>query len=180
MLEELRARGGGLLRAKVISIDAGKPFSLELGTGSETQTIVADKVVNAAGPFVSDVRARMLEVDLPVANVFQQKISFEDNLAVVPRDLPFTIDLDPQTLAWSEEDREILLGDPEARKLAETMIGGIHCRPDGPYDGAWIKLGWAYNKPPTEPHLEDPIDPQFPDIVLRGASRLQPWSRQIS
>ncbi|CUX48593.1 FAD dependent oxidoreductase [Agrobacterium tumefaciens str. Cherry 2E-2-2] len=173
MLEELRAKGGGLVRAKVISIDAGKPFSLELRTGSETQTIVADKVVNAAGPFVSDV-ARMLEVDLPVENVFQQKISFEDRLAVVPRDLPFTIDLDPQTLAWSEEDREILLGDPEARKFTETMIGGIHCRPDGPYDGAWIKLGWAYNKSPTEPHLEDPIDPQFPDIVLRGASRLQP------
>ena len=54
------------------------------------------------------------------------------------------------------------------------MKGGIHCRPDGAVDGTWVKLGWAYNETATDHHLEDPVDPQFPDTVLRGASRLHP------
>src|SRR5207237_7634528 len=35
-------------------------------------------------------------------------------------------------------------------------------------------LGWAYNETASDPHAEDPIDPQFPDTVLRAASRLNP------
>ena len=58
--------------------------------------------------------------------------------------------------------------------LIEPMPGGIHCRPDGAVDGTWIKLGWAYNERSSDPHDEDPLDPQFPDTVLRGASRLNP------
>jgi glycine/D-amino acid oxidase-like deaminating enzyme len=106
--------------------------------------------------------------------VYQQKIAFADVERAVPRDMPFTIDLDGQALAWSDEDREILAGDPSTRHLVEPMRGGIHCRPDGPVDGNRIKLGWAYNDAPSDPRAAEPIDPQFPDTVLRGASRLQP------
>ena len=52
------------------------------------------------------------------------------------------------------------------------MPGGIHCRPDGAVDGTWVKLGWAYNEKASDPHRDEPVDPQFPDTVLRGASRL--------
>ena len=116
----------------------------------------------------------MLNEEIPVHCVYQQKIAFQDREAAVPRNLPFTIDLDGQILNWSDEDHEILASDPSTKKFIEPMLGGIHCRPDGAVDGTWIKLGWAYNHTITDPHAEDPIDPQFPDTVIRGASRLNP------
>jgi glycine/D-amino acid oxidase-like deaminating enzyme len=106
--------------------------------------------------------------------VYQQKIAFQDREAAIPRDMPFTIDLDGQALAWSDEDRALLAAEPSARHLVLPMRGGIHCRPDGAADGTWIKLGWAYNDQASDPHLEEPVDPQFPDTALRGASRLHP------
>jgi glycine/D-amino acid oxidase-like deaminating enzyme len=173
MLEAIRAAGGRLVRGEVKSITAGTPFTLEVAAKEGTRTLVSDRVVNAAGPFLRDVAA-MLGEDLPVKCVYQQKIAFPDELGAVPRDMPFSIDLDGQTLAWSDEDREVLAADPATRHLVEPMKGGIHCRPDGRADGKWIKLGWAYNDVPSDPHGEAPVDPQFPDTVLRAASRLNP------
>ena len=116
----------------------------------------------------------MLGEDMPVRCVYQQKIAFEDREAAIPRDMPFTIDLDTHELAWSEEDRAVLAADASTRHFVHPMPGGIHCRPDGAVDGTWIKLGWAYNDRATDPHEVDPLDPQFPDTVVRGASRLHP------
>jgi glycine/D-amino acid oxidase-like deaminating enzyme len=173
MLEAIRAAGGRLIRGEVRAISTGAPFVLEVAVDQGSKRIRADRVVNAAGPFLRDVGA-MLGEDLPVKCVYQQKVSFQDREGAVPRDMPFTIDLDGQFLAWSDEDRELLAGDPATRHLVETMKGGIHCRPDGPVDGTWIKMGWAYNETATDPHGEEPVDAQFPDTVLRGASRLNP------
>src|SRR5205085_12444903 len=128
----------------------------------------ADRIVNAAGPFVRDVAA-MLGEELPMKCVYQQKIAFPDTEGAVPRDMPFTIDLDGLALPWSDEDREVLAGAESTRHLTQPMKGGIHCRPDGPLDGTWIKLGWAYNERASDPHSGEPIDPQFPDTVIRAA-----------
>ena len=57
------------------------------------------------------------------------------------------------------------------------MQGGIHRRPEGGDAGRWVKLGWAYNQAPSDPAGEAPIDRNFPDIVLRAASRLTPALR---
>jgi glycine/D-amino acid oxidase-like deaminating enzyme len=173
MLEALRERGGRLMRGRVTGIDATAPFTLRLEANDGARAIQADQIVNAAGPFLTDIAA-MLGETLPVSCVYQQKISFEDRDAAIPRDMPFSIDLDGQAIAWTDEERAILAEDPVAAKLLEPMPGGIHCRPDGAQDGKWIKLGWAYNTRASDPHAEDPIDPQFPDTVLRGASRLNP------
>ena len=173
MLEEFKAVGGQLLRAEVKSIAAGNPFVVELVSETGTQIIKATSLVNAAGPYLKDIGA-MLGEDIPVESVFQQKISFQDREGAIPRNLPFTIDLDGQVLAWSDEDRELLASDPSTRRLTEQMPGGIHIRPDGAPDGTWIKTGWAYNHSPSDPHGEDPIDPQFPDSLLRAVSRLHP------
>lgn len=173
MLEEIRAAGAGLVRAEVTGITKDQTFEIALRTDQGARTLRAARIVNAAGPFVRDIAA-MLGEDLPVKTVYQQKIAFQDREGAIERSMPFTIDLDGQTLAWSEEDREILASDPATRKLVEPMRGGIHCRPDGAVDGTWIKLGWAYNDTATDPHDEDPIDTQFPDSVLRAASRLHP------
>lgn len=173
MLETIRDAGGRVVRGEVKAIAPGSPFTLELATKEGTRQLGADRVVNAAGPFVRDVAA-MLGEDVPVKCVYQQKIAFPDTEKAVPRDMPFTIDLDGQTLAWSDEDRAVLAADASTRHLVEPMKGGIHCRPDGPVDGTWIKLGWAYNEAASDPHAVEPIDPQFPDTVLRAASRLNP------
>ena len=45
--------------------------------------VTADIVVNAAGPFADRI-ARMLGVELPVKNIYQQKIAFEDHLNAIP------------------------------------------------------------------------------------------------
>ncbi|MEW9616171.1 FAD-binding oxidoreductase [Shinella sp. S4-D37] len=173
MLEYIKANGGRLIRGDVTAIETGSPLTLRIATPEGHKTLSAEKVVNAAGPFLKDV-ADMVGENLGVSCVYQQKIAFEDREGIVPRDLPFTIDLDEQTLSWTDEEREILSEDPETARLTQMMQGGIHCRPDGAEDGKWIKLGWAFNHKPSDPHGPEPIDTQFPDIVLRGASRLQP------
>lgn len=173
MLEQFRAAGGRLVRAQLKAISSARPFVLELEGEAGAATLRAGRLVNAAGPFLKDV-ANMLGEDLPVKCLYQQKIAFQDREGAIPRQMPFTIDLDGQTLAWSDEDRELLASDPASRKLVEPMPGGIHCRPDGAVDGNWIKMGWAYNDVASDPHAEEPVDPQFPDSVLRAGSRLHP------
>ncbi|MCZ0735044.1 NAD(P)/FAD-dependent oxidoreductase [Phreatobacter sp. AB_2022a] len=173
MLEEARARGARLLRGRLAGIARDHGFRLDLATDGGTRRIRADQVVNAAGPFLGDVAA-MLGEELPVTSVYQQKIAFEDREGIVSRTMPFTIDLDGQEIAWSEEERTVLAEDPNAARFLAPMQGGIHCRPDGADNGRWIKLGWAYNHTAGDPRGPEPIDPHFPDIVLRGASRLHP------
>ncbi len=173
MLETITKAGGRLARGSLAAVEEVNPFVLHVATPDGAITLRADRLVNAAGPFVKDVAA-LLGEELPVSCIYQQKISFEDRERAIPRDMPFTIDLDGQQLAWSDEDREILSEDPAAARLLARMPGGIHCRPDGAADGKWIKLGWAYNEQQGDPHGQEPTDPHFPDIVLRGASRLHP------
>ena len=72
----------------------------------------------------------------------------------------------------------MLSEDADLAWLTGELPGGTHCRPDGGLHGKWIKLGWAYNEQVSEPQLdlanEPAVDPQFPEIVIRGAARLIP------
>lgn len=177
MLERIRAAGGKRLPGTVTAITTRTPFSLQVGLGKETRTIRADVIVNAAGPFAKHVAA-MVDVDLPLKNVFQQKLAFEDTLGAVPRDMPFSIDLDGKRLPWTEEERAGLESDKDYAWLTETMPGGVHCRPEGGLRGRWVKLGWAFNRRTSNPQEdlanEPAIHPQFPEIVMRGAASLIP------
>lgn len=176
MLDYLRDIGAKRMIGEVQDIAMQEGFRIELATVQGTEVIAADQVVNAAGPFADRI-AKMLGVDLPVYHTFQQKIAFEDRSGAVPRALPFSIDLDGQEIDWSDEEREMLREDPEFAWLAGDMPGAIHCRPDGGDNGKWIKLGWAYNETPAKAGWEQHLDENFPDIVLRGASRLTPALR---
>lgn len=177
MLEKIRDAGGRRITASIENIEANDGFTLTLRERGETRRLKADVLVNAAGPFVADV-ASMLGIVLPVRNVYQQKIAFEDMKNAVARDQPFTIDLDSVRFEWTAEEREFLEADDSTAWLCDDIEGGVHCRPDGGDQGSWIKLGWAFNRqpgPPLDDLAADPArHPQFPEIVLRGAARMLP------
>ncbi len=173
MLEYLKEKGAKRINGMVEAIRHDSHFTLDVHNDSGTRHVTAGKIINAAGPFANDI-ARMINTTLPIFNTFQQKIAFEDRQQAIPRDLPFSIDLDVQNIDWLLDERAMLLEDPEFRWLAETMPGAIHCRPDGGDAGSWIKLGWAYNQRAAQPTRELPLDEHFPDVVLRGAARLNP------
>lgn len=173
MLEYLKEQGAKRLMGSVAAIAQHEGYQLTVDTSEGQVTVQADKVINAAGPFADEIAA-MLSVELPVFNTFQQKIAFEDRQQAIPRRLPFSIDLDGQQIDWLDDERELLLENPEYRWLTEAMPGAIHCRPDGGDQGKWVKLGWAYNDKPATATWESPLDDNFPEIVLRGAARLNP------
>ena len=170
MLAAFKAADGTRLIGKIKAIEESSRFHVTLDDGRH---ITAEQVVNAAGPFVGEIAA-MLGVELPVENWVQQKIAFEDSLGVISRTMPFAIDLDGQRLDWDDEERSLLKDDPEFSWLASDLPGGVHCRPDGGLKGSWLKLGWAYNQSSSLPSFEPQLDDQFPEIVLRGAARLNP------
>jgi glycine/D-amino acid oxidase-like deaminating enzyme len=176
MLECIRERGGRLIQGRVVGIERSAAFDLAVEGAEGPSSVRADVVVDAAGPYVAEVAALLGET-LPVTNVFQQKIAFEDVQGVIDRRMPFAIDLDGQAIDWTDEERALLADDPATRWLTEPMPGAIHCRPDGGEGGKWIKLGWAYNKQPSQPTADPATDANFPEIVLRGASRLNPGLR---
>jgi len=167
MLERIRANDGTVIRGRVVEVSRAQNFKLAVADGNDRTS------VTAAGPSIGNI-AELLGESLPVVNVFQQKIAFEDVHGVIGRQMPFSIDLDGQKIDWTAEERAVLAGDPASRWLTEAMPGSIHCRPEGGDRGKWIKVGWAFNTTPSVPAADLPLDPNFPEIVLRGASRLNP------
>jgi glycine/D-amino acid oxidase-like deaminating enzyme len=174
MLERAREKNMVRLTGEVISVEADpQGFSIEVSAADGKQTVQADVLVNAAGPFVGRV-GKMIGYDLPVKNVRQQKVAFDDRAKTILRDMPFSIDLDPLTLDWNREEAALLLADPRTAWLAQPMPGAIHCKAEGGERGTWVKLGWAFTSEPSAPGWTPELDDTFPEVVLRGAARLHP------
>ena len=175
MLERVKESGGKLLFTHLRSIEQQQGFALEVEGPEGIERINAAVIVNAAGPFAKEVAA-MIGVDLPLKNVFQQKLAFDDHHGAISRQLPISFDLDEQELDWTAEERELLAGDPNFDWVTKPILGGAHCRPEGGEKGTWVKLGWAFNRESSEPRQElknDPhFDPQFPELILRATARL--------
>jgi len=171
MLEKFKAAGGKRVIGKVVGIEKADVFKVSLE--GETKQIFASQVVNAAGPFAK-VISEMLDINLPIENILQQKIAFPDTLKSIPRNQPFAIDLDEQIIDWNEEEKALLREDPEFNWLTEEISGSIHCRPEGGDHSHWLKLGWAFNQSPTGATTKPELDTFYPEIVLRGAARLNP------
>jgi glycine/D-amino acid oxidase-like deaminating enzyme len=172
-LEHFRGSGGKSIRGEVTGIEKKHDFQIML---ADQHTITAERLVVAAGPFINVLLANLGE-RLPVQNILQQKLAFEDVLQALPREQPFAVDLDAQTLDWSAEEREWLAGDERYGYLAEAMPGNVHRRPDGGADRRWLRLGWAYNADPSDAAWSPVLDDHFPEIVLRCAARLNPALR---
>lgn len=175
MLEQLKETACRRTAATVTGIHSGAKFAIDLQGKTGMRQLTATTVINAAGPFAPEIAA-MLDVDLPMRNIYQQKIAFADKIAAIPRDLPFVCDLDAFEFDWDEEDRALLRDDAETRWLTDRLPGGMHCRPEGGDLSDWIKIGWAYNQqssPPQQDLQNEPLkNDQFPEIALRAAARL--------
>lgn len=177
MLQNCRGENLQRVLGEVVAIAENGDYQLDVRTTEDTMTINTPIVINAAGPFVGRI-ASMLGINLPLRNIYQQKIAFEDTRAAIARDMPFSIDLDAKRLSWTDEEIELLQEDAELSWLTDELPGGTHCRPEGGANGKWVKLGWAYNKKHSEPQEdmanEAAIDHQFPEIVIRGAATFLP------
>ena len=124
MLEAVRGMGGRLKLGRLTSVvERNGKFALEVETEEGSARILAETLVDAAGPFVAEVAA-MLGVTLPTETVFQQKIAFRDRAAAIPRRMAFAIDLDPQVLDWTAEERDLVGADSSNAWLTGRFPGG--------------------------------------------------------
>lgn len=159
------------IQAEIVNLTyTGKDYSLTLCRPNNERELRADKVVLAAGPFVNNL-ASMLDIQLPVQCFLQQKVVIPDPLGIVPRDMPFTILADSQELNWTSQERDAMKGDPQYKWLLEEFPSGLHIKPES---SGQIKLGWAFNRTPENPVWAPSWNRDFPNIVLRGATRVIP------
>lgn len=175
MLERARAAGVRFLSGRVEAVDAsgGCVRSVRVATHGGEEVIETAHFVNAAGPLVKEV-GRMLGLELPIFSELHLKLALEDRLGVIPRDAPLVIWEDAQHLPWSAEERAALTESEEMRHLLERFPGGVHFRPEGGHGAQTVLLLWAYHLAPVAPAFPITIDPEFPEIVLRGATTLVP------
>jgi glycine/D-amino acid oxidase-like deaminating enzyme len=123
----------------------------------------------------------MVGIDLPVFAELHLKAAIEDPLGVVPRDAPLLIWNDPLRLDWSPEERSLLAEENDLRWLLDPLPPGAHTRPEGGQGSRMLLLLWEYRparmelaEPPTWP---PPLDPQFPELALRGLATMIPGLR---
>lgn len=138
------------------------------------QAILTGVFVNAAGPFLKRI-GQMIGVNLPVFSERHVKLSFKDHQGVIPRNAPLLIWDDPQTLDWSDDEREILAESDSTRPLSGELPSGVHCRPEGGHGSQNVLILWPYDAHPVDEVFPLPdVDPLFAEVALRGMARMIP------
>jgi len=174
MLEQAIAQGVTHVTGRVTGVDVegGGIKSVSIESKAGTQTIPTRVFVIAAGPLQKNV-GRMIGVELPVVSELHLKVMLNDPRRVIPRDMGLLIWNDPVTLPWSDDEKEALAESDETNWLLNALPVGVHGRPEG--DGDTILLQWAYHDTQLEePVFPIPLDPQLPEIVLRGMATVIP------
>jgi glycine/D-amino acid oxidase-like deaminating enzyme len=172
LLEQAREQGIELIRARLTGIHTcgGRVNSVEL---NHSQVIDTAAFVNAAGPLTKEV-LDMLDISLPVENKLHLKATINDHLLKVPREAPLLIWGDPQMLSWNGEEKSFFAEEPDLTWVLGELPSGAHCRPEGYGDSRTLLLLWEYQKKIMSPGWPIPIDPLFPELTLRGLSRMVP------
>jgi glycine/D-amino acid oxidase-like deaminating enzyme len=175
LLERAREKGARLVEGRVLGVDTtgGRIRAVTVDAPGGERTISTPRFVNAAGPFVKRV-ARLLGVELPVFCERHAKLAFNDVRGAMPRHAPMLIWTDPMCLPWSEEERRELGRSPGHRRLVEEFPAGVHGRPEGAGGSPAVLLIWTYDVEPMEPTFPIEFDPAYPEILLRGMSRVVP------
>jgi sarcosine oxidase subunit beta len=172
LLEQAKANGAQLVEGQIVGVEtsAGRVSGVVLANGEVIET---SAFINAAGPLLADVAA-MLEVDLPVFHELHQKASIDDAELVVGREAPLLIDVDPQPLIWTAEERDWLAEDEETSWLLEELPSGAHVRPEGSGLAQSILMLWDTHTEPVTAELPAPVDPMYAETVIRGLCRMLP------
>lgn len=172
LLEEAKKCGVHLLQDRVASLEIThhRVSAVLLESGERIST---RNFVNAAGPFLKPVSA-LLDIDLPVYCELHLKVSAKDRLGIIPREAPLLIWQDSQKLPWRQEETAFLQDDPSSRWLLGDFPPGVHTRPEGPADSPIFLMLWEYHTREVEPTWPPALDPDYPEIALRGLSTMIP------
>jgi glycine/D-amino acid oxidase-like deaminating enzyme len=175
LLERARERGAMLIPGRVEGIETGggRVQTVRVSSIGGSMTIATPRFVDAAGPFIQPI-ARMLGLDLPVYAERHVKLAVNDYLDVVPREAPLLIWTDPVTLPWSDEERAALAESEEDKFLLDEFPSGVHGRPEGGAGSHILLVLWTYDTQPVEPVWPIVHEPNYPEIALRGFSRMIP------
>jgi len=178
LLEEAKARGAQLVAGRITAVaqTGGRVESVSIETtDGRTEQWQTPVFVNAAGPYAKQVAA-LTGVELPLFSEVHYKIAIEDVQGVVPRDTGLVILEDAQALEWSASERDELAADEVTRWLTEPLPAGIHFRPEGYGASRTVLMLWDYHGAHRfdAPEFPLPDDPFYPEVVLRGMTRLVP------
>jgi len=172
MLEQSRLHGVRFLQAKVTgaNIENNRIVSVSLDNGEDIETRI---FINAAGPFLRDV-GKLVKVDIPVYHELHLKLAIKDPLQVIDRSAPLLIWDDVQTLNWSQEEHNWLAEDAEYSWLLKELPSGVHTKPEGGPGSQIVLVLWEYSPKKVSPKFPITIDPQYPEIALRGLAKMLP------
>ncbi len=175
MLEQALKAGASLVEGRVedVQVVGNRVAGVKITSGSASEVISTSRFVNAAGPFGGEI-GNMLDLELPILSELHLKLNFNDPVHIVPRQAPMTIWADPQNLSWSAEERETWAEFEDTRWLLDRFPPAVHCRPDGGEDSPILLMLWPYHVDPKPPTFPIPVEPEFPEIVLRGMARMIP------
>lgn len=178
LLDEARAAGVQLVSGRVERVleEAGGVQAVEVAcTDGTTLRIATPVFVNAAGPYAAQVGV-LAGAELPLFSEAHYKIAIEDSAGVIDRDTGLVILDDPQSLEWSDEEREELAADEATRWLTEPMPAGIHLRPEGYGASRTVLMLWDYHSAHrfSAPEFPMPDDALYSELVLRGMTSLAP------
>ena len=175
MLEAAREKGVKLLRGRLVAAETNgnRLAKVIVEQKGEQQTLEATDLVLAAGPMLKEV-ASAVGLDLPVYAERHYKISIPDTQGIVGRNAPMLIWLDPQTLPWGEDEREMLASEPETRWLTEPFPAGVHGRPDGAGSATTLIMLFNYENVATDVVFPLPEHEHYGEITLRGMSTMVP------
>jgi glycine/D-amino acid oxidase-like deaminating enzyme len=175
LLERARDMGVRLIAGRVERIDTsgGRVSGVAIAARGGRLDIATPRFVNAAGPFLARV-SRLLDVELPVFCERHAKVAFNDTAGAIPRTAPMLIWTDPVRLPWSEDERQELSRSAAHGPMLAGEAAGVHGRPEGAGESPVVLLLWNYDLRPVEPAFPLAVDPAYPEIVLRGMSRMVP------
>lgn len=178
LLEQARAAGAELVTGRVTGVQCrdGRVAQVQVqGPAGEAFGIDSPVFVNAAGPYAKQV-GELLGTTLPLFSEAHYKIAIEDTLDAVDRNTGLVILDDAQSLSWSAEERDELAADDTTRWLTEPLPAGIHLRPEGYGSAKTVLMLWDYHSAHRfdAPEFPLPDDPFYPEVVLRGMTRLVP------
>jgi glycine/D-amino acid oxidase-like deaminating enzyme len=179
LLEGARRAGAELVTGRLAAVDlaGGRVTGVRIDTAGGPRPLDTERLVLAAGPLLPEAAA-LLGLTLPVFAERHHKIAVEDTLGAVPRDAPFLIWDDAQTLDWSAEEREAIAADPALRFMLEPFPAGVHTRPEGASpESQTLLVLWSYDVAPTPVVYPFPDPPYYPELVLRGMARMVPAFR---